>query len=165
MTFEFNRLWKDLKQSGVKKRTKNNPTLSPICWLSLFLGILDMVLSANTFLMYISIKRHSWFFKSLWCLLYFGHVRTRTAGKKLTTVDAILFKIVLKCANECLILKYNYIQNPWQYPFVICACFWDLKQCMHIQCLVQNLDPNWAIFTEWYQSAKYKFPTLPQCNC
>ena len=31
--------------------------------------------------MYISIKRHSWFFKSLWCLLYFGHVQTRTTGK------------------------------------------------------------------------------------
>ena len=33
------------------------------------------------FPMYISIKRHSWFFKSWWCLLYFGHVQTRTAGK------------------------------------------------------------------------------------
>ena len=31
--------------------------------------------------MYISIKRHSWFFKSWWCLLYFGHVPTRTIGK------------------------------------------------------------------------------------
>ena len=31
--------------------------------------------------MYISIKRHSWFFKSWWCLLYFGHVQTRTTGK------------------------------------------------------------------------------------
>ena len=31
--------------------------------------------------MYISIKRHSWFFKSWWYLLYFGHVQTRTAGK------------------------------------------------------------------------------------
>ena len=31
--------------------------------------------------MYISIKRHSWFFKSWWCLLYFGHVQTRTIGK------------------------------------------------------------------------------------
>ena len=29
--------------------------------------------------------------------------------------DAILFKIVLKCAKECLILKYKYIQNPWFY--------------------------------------------------
>ena len=27
--------------------------------------------------------------------------------------DAILFKIVLKYAKECLILKYKYIQNPW----------------------------------------------------
>ena len=31
--------------------------------------------------MYISIKRHGWFFKSWWCLLYFGHVQTRTVGK------------------------------------------------------------------------------------
>ena len=31
--------------------------------------------------MYISIKRHSCFFKSWWCLLYFGHVPTRTIGK------------------------------------------------------------------------------------
>ena len=31
--------------------------------------------------MYISIKRHSWFFKSWWCLLYFGHVQMRTIGK------------------------------------------------------------------------------------
>ena len=31
--------------------------------------------------MYISIKRHSCFFKSWWCLLYFGHVQTRTASK------------------------------------------------------------------------------------
>ena len=31
--------------------------------------------------MYISMKRHSWFFKSWWCLLYFGHVQTRTIGK------------------------------------------------------------------------------------
>ena len=31
--------------------------------------------------MYISIKRHSWFFQSWWCLLYFGHVQTRTIGK------------------------------------------------------------------------------------
>ena len=36
----------------------------------------------NIFPMYISIKRHSWFFfKSWWCLLYFGHVQTRTTGK------------------------------------------------------------------------------------
>ena len=26
-------------------------------------------------------------------------------------VDAILFKTVLKCANECLILTYNYVQK------------------------------------------------------
>ena len=31
--------------------------------------------------MYISIKRHSWFFQSWWCLLYFGHVQTRTISK------------------------------------------------------------------------------------
>ena len=35
----------------------------------------------NIFPMYISIKRHSWFFKSWWCLLYFGHVQTWTTGK------------------------------------------------------------------------------------
>ena len=32
-------------------------------------------------------------------------------------VDAILFKIVLKCANKCLILTYNYVQNPWRTIF------------------------------------------------
>ena len=31
----------------------------------------------------------------------------------LTPKDAILLKIVLNCAKECLILKYKYIQNPW----------------------------------------------------
>ena len=38
----------------------------------------------------------------------------------LTPKDAILFKIVNKCAIECLILKYKYIQNPWPY----CEHFW-----------------------------------------
>ena len=38
-----------------------------------------MVPSAKIFSL--SIKRHSCFFKSWWCLLYFGHVQTRTAGK------------------------------------------------------------------------------------
>ena len=30
---------------------------------------------------YAHIKRHSWFLKSWWCLLYFGYVQTWTAGK------------------------------------------------------------------------------------
>ena len=32
-------------------------------------------------------------------------------------VDAILFKIVIKCTNECLILTYNYVQNPCEYAY------------------------------------------------
>ena len=32
----------------------------------------------------------------------------------MTPKAAILFKIVHTCARECLILKYKYVQNPWQ---------------------------------------------------
>ena len=33
--------------------------------------------------------------------------------------DTILFKIVHTCAKECLILKDNYIQNPWHNQNVV----------------------------------------------
>ena len=62
----------------VKKRTEHDPTLSP----NLFSGHpRHGAVGQNIFSMYISIKRHSWFFKSWWCLLYFGHVRMGTAAK------------------------------------------------------------------------------------
>ena len=97
VTFEFNRLWKDL--SRVDSKTRPNPV--PNLLIISFSGLpWHGAVSQNIFLMYISIKRHSWFFKSWWCLLYFGHVRMRRPVK----IDAILFKIVLKCAKECLIL-------------------------------------------------------------
>ena len=43
--------------------------------------------------MYISIKRHSWFFKSWWCLLYFGYVQTRTIGKCWRQKTPFCFKL------------------------------------------------------------------------
>ena len=101
----------------------------------------------NIFPMYISIKRHSWFFKSSWCLLYFGRdVQTRTTGKcwrqktpfclkivrtcAMTPKAAILCKIVHTCAKECLILKYKYVQNPWyQARSVYCGIHACAVQC------------------------------------
>ena len=62
----------------VKKRTEHDLTLSPNLF---FWAFPTWCRRQNIFPMYISIKRHSWFFKSWWCLLYFGHVQMRTAGK------------------------------------------------------------------------------------
>ena len=45
----------------------------------------------------------------------------------LTPKDAILFKIDLKCAKECPILKYKYIQNPWFYW--LDDVNWSIESC------------------------------------
>ena len=59
-------------------RAEHNLTLSPNLF---FWHPRHGTVGQNVFPMYISIKWHSWFFKSWWCLLYFGHVQTWTAGK------------------------------------------------------------------------------------
>ena len=55
----------------------------------------------------------------------------------LTPKDAILFKIGLKCAKECLILKCKYIQNPWWYTFPKSSTggVWILNGIAHCECV------------------------------
>ena len=81
--------------------------------------------------MYISTKRHSWFFKSWWCLLYFGHVQTRTVGKcwlqktpfclKLSAhaqwhqKTPFCLKLSTHAQKSVLSLRILYVQNPWYY--------------------------------------------------
>ena len=100
---------KGFKQSGVK----NELNMTQPCPQISFSGHpWHGAVGQNIFLVYISIKRHSWFFLNhgdvCYILAMFGRRRP-------VKVDAILFKIVLKCANECLILTYNYVQNPCLY--------------------------------------------------
>ena len=63
----------------VKKWTEHDLTLSP----NLFFWASSTWCRRPKYFPYIHIykKRHSWFFKLWWCLLYFGHVQTQTAGK------------------------------------------------------------------------------------
>ena len=108
----------------VSSESKNEPnTTSPCPQISFSGHPRHGAVGQNIFLMYISIKRHSCFFKSWWCLLYFGRVQTRTTGKcwlqktpfclkfvgtcAMTPKAAILFKNVHTCARESLILKYE----------------------------------------------------------
>ena len=66
----------------VSSESKNEPNTTQPCPQISFSGYSRHgAVGQNIFPMYISIKGHSWFFKSWWCLLYFGHVQTRTVGK------------------------------------------------------------------------------------
>ena len=65
--------------------------------------------------MYISIKRHSWFFKSWWCLLYFGHVQTRTVGKCWRQKTPFCLKLSTHAQKSVLSWSIKYIQNPCLY--------------------------------------------------
>ena len=67
----------------VSSESKNEPNTTQPCPQISFSGYpRHGAVGQNIFHMYISIKRHSWFFKSWWCLLYFGHVQTRTDAKR-----------------------------------------------------------------------------------
>ena len=81
---------------------------------------------------------------------------------RLVNVDAILVKIVLKCATECLILKYKYIQNP---------CFY--MKCVHPGPYPEGYlnrtapDQNGACFVHYLKllsrlGKKYRHP---EANC
>ena len=67
--------------------------------------------------MYISIKRHSWFFKSWWCLLHFGHVQTRTVGKCWCQKTPFCLKLSTHAQKSVLSWSIS-IQNPWSNSFV-----------------------------------------------
>ena len=130
---------KGFKQSGVKKQTKHDQTLS----LNLFFWASSTWCCRPKFFpMYISIKRHSWFFKSWWCLLYFGHVRTWTAGKSWPLLKPFCLKLSSNAQYECLILTYKYIQNP-RYKLkarLLTAMFWGIAHWRynHVQYEVTN---------------------------
>ena len=93
--YEFNRLWKELSRSEWSQKTnRKQPNPVPNLLIISFYGHpWHGAVGQNIFPMYISIKRHSWFFKSWWCLLYFGHVRMRTAGKSWPLLTSFCLKL------------------------------------------------------------------------
>ena len=81
--------------------------------------------------MYISIKWHSWFFKSWWCLLYFGHVQTRTAGKCWLQKTPFCLKLSTHAQKSVLswsisisrILGCTYWKVPLENTLSVCSCY------------------------------------------
>ena len=55
----------------------------------------------------------------------------------------------LKCAKECLILKYKYIQNPWFY----CSIF-DHDACMNLWHIYNSYTPR--TLRECYSQSKFR---------
>ena len=101
----------------VKKQTEQDLTLSPNLF---FLGILDMVPSANMFS--ISIKWHSWFLKSWWRLLYFGHVQMPPAGKCWRQKTPFCLKLSTHAQKSVLSWSISISRILASIPVGICMC-------------------------------------------
>ena len=106
--------------------SKNEPNTTQSCPQIYFSGHpRHGAVGQNIFLMYIFIKRHSWFFKSWWCLLYFGHVRTRTAGKSWQLLTPFCLKLSSNAQTSVISLRVESLvllpKNGYENTSAACA--------------------------------------------
>ena len=121
--------------------------------------------------MYISIKRHSWFFKSWWCLLYFGHVQTRTAGKCWRQKTPFCLKLSSNAQKSVLswCISISRILDPikkkLQHCHWVTACglifisftasFYTNALITEIICTIFNFTLDQCLYLTWFHICKH----------